>query len=247
MLNFKEILPDKQSLERIAALYCTCFNAPEKGENWTMESALTYFRERIAEGSIFAGVEDEGALSGICCGGPYERSFLARDLGRDYPGHFYISLVAVTEEARGRGLGVFMVNAFCAMAAAQGTMNNFTFGDDRRQYYETIAGGSGAGPDFDGTDVVQTHMTNSRLTDPEVLESSFPVLLEEFSIRRGSGGKGRHRGGDGAVRRFRFLEAMHAGILSNRRSTAPFGLTGGEDGASGVNRIERADGNLQKN
>ena len=120
MLNFKEILPDKQSLERIAALYCTCFNAPEKGENWTMESALAYFRERIAEGSIFAGVEDEGALSGICCGGPYERSFLARDLGRDYPGHFYISLVAVIEEARGRGLGVFMVNAFCAMAAAQG-------------------------------------------------------------------------------------------------------------------------------
>ena len=86
-------------------------------------------------------------------------------------------------------------------------MNNFTFGNDRYQYYETIAGGSGAGPDFDGASAVQTHMTNSRLTDPEVLETRFPVLLEEFSIRRGSGGAGRHRGGDGAVRRIRFLEA----------------------------------------
>ncbi len=92
------------------------------------------------------------------------------------------------------------------------------------QYYETIAGGSGAGPDFDGTSVVQTHMTNSRLTDPEVLETRFPVLLEEFSIRRGSGGAGAHKGGDGAVRRVRFLEAMEAGILSNRRRVPPFGL-----------------------
>jgi 5-oxoprolinase (ATP-hydrolysing) len=138
-----------------------------------------------------------------------------------------------------------LFGALGAMAAAQGTMNNFTFGDERRQYYETIAGGSGAGPDFGGADVVQTHMTNSRLTDPEVLESSFPVLLEEFSIRRGSGGNGRHRGGEGAVRRIRFLEAMHAGILSNRRATAPFGLAGGEEGACGRNRIERADGSVE--
>ena len=135
-----------------------------------------------------------------------------------------------------------LFGALGAMAAAQGTMNNFTFGDARHQYYETIAGGSGAGPDFDGTDVVQTHMTNSRLTDPEVLEAKFPVVLEEFSIRRGSGGKGRHCGGNGAVRRVRFLEKMDAGILSNRRLTVPFGLAGGEGGASGFNRIERADG-----
>ena len=135
-----------------------------------------------------------------------------------------------------------LFGALGEMAAAQGTMNNFTFGDARHQYYETIAGGSGAGPDFGGTDVVQTHMTNSRLTDPEVLEAKFPVLLEEFSIRRGSGGKGRYRGGDGAVRRIRFLESIDAGILSNRRHTAPFGLAGGGDGKSGVNRIERADG-----
>jgi 5-oxoprolinase (ATP-hydrolysing) len=134
-----------------------------------------------------------------------------------------------------------LFGALAAMAASQGTMNNFTFGDAHRQYYETIAGGSGAGPDFDGTDVVQTHMTNSRLTDPEVLEANFPVLLEEFSIRAGSGGAGRHPGGNGAVRRIRFLEPMEAGVLSNRRVTAPFGLAGGDDGATGANRIERTD------
>ena len=138
-----------------------------------------------------------------------------------------------------------LFGAFGAMAASQGTMNNLTFGDGQRQYYETIAGGSGAGPDFSGADVVQTHMTNSRLTDPEVLESKFPVLLEEFSIRQGSGGGGLHRGGNGAVRRIRFLEAMEAGILSNRRRVAPFGLEGGSDGAAGLNRIERGDGSIQ--
>ncbi len=135
-----------------------------------------------------------------------------------------------------------LFGALGAMAAAQGTMNNFTFGNDRHQYYETIAGGSGAGPGFSGTSVIQTHMTNSRLTDPEILETRFPVLLEEFSIRRGSGGHGAQRGGDGAVRRIRFLEAMEAGILSNRRIVPPFGLAGGEPGAVGINRIERAGG-----
>ncbi|MCJ2182725.1 hydantoinase B/oxoprolinase family protein [Novosphingobium sp. 1949] len=135
--------------------------------------------------------------------------------------------------------------AFGAMAAAQGTMNNFTFGDEAHQYYETIAGGSGAGPDFDGTSVVQTHMTNSRLTDPEVLETNFPVLLEQFAIRRGSGGKGAHKGGDGAVRRVRFLKPMQAGILAQRRTTAPFGLAGGGDGLPGANRIERGDGRVE--
>ena len=132
-----------------------------------------------------------------------------------------------------------LFGAFGAMAAAQGTMNNFTFGTDRYQYYETIAGGAGAGPDFDGASAVQTHMTNSRLTDPEVLETRFPVLLEEFSIRRGSGGAGAHRGGDGAVRRLRFLEPMEAGILSNRRKVPPFGLAGGADGACGRTSVQR--------
>ena len=139
-----------------------------------------------------------------------------------------------------------LFGALGAMAAAQGTMNNFTFGDAAHQYYETIAGGSGAGPGFDGTSVVQTHMTNSRLTDPEVLEARFPVLLEEFSIRRGSGGDGAHRGGDGAVRRVRFREAMTAGILSNRRKVPPFGLAGGGAGACGRNAVERADGAIER-
>ena len=143
-----------------------------------------------------------------------------------------------------------LYGALGVLAASQGTMNNFTFGDDAHQYYETIAGGSGAGLNsdgrgFDGTSAVQTHMTNSRLTDPEVLETRFPVLLEEFSIRRGSGGAGRWTGGDGAVRRVRFLEQMTAAILSNRRRVPPFGAHGGQPGATGVNRIERSDGTVE--
>jgi 5-oxoprolinase (ATP-hydrolysing) len=132
------------------------------------------------------------------------------------------------------------------MAASQGTMNNLTFGDRDRQYYETICGGTGAGPDFDGADAVQSHMTNSRLTDPEVLEWRFPVRVEEFSIRRGSGGEGHHHGGDGVVRRLGFLQPMTAAILSGRRKVAPFGLQGGKDGALGRNRVERAHGDEQE-
>jgi 5-oxoprolinase (ATP-hydrolysing) len=135
-----------------------------------------------------------------------------------------------------------LYGALGIMAASQGTMNNFTFGNDQYQYYETIAGGSGAGPGFDGTDVVQTHMTNSRLTDPEVLEWRFPVLLESFEIRAGSGGTGRHRGGHGAVRRVRFLEPMTAAILSNHRRVPPHGMAGGQPGAPGHNHVLRADG-----
>ncbi|GAA4213452.1 hydantoinase B/oxoprolinase family protein [Sphingomonas endophytica] len=138
-----------------------------------------------------------------------------------------------------------LLGALGVMAASQGTMNNFTFGDATRQYYETIAGGAGAGPGFAGASAVQTHMTNSRLTDPEILETRFPVLLEAFAIRRGSGGAGEWRGGDGAVRRVRFRAPMRANILSNRRVVAPFGLHGGGDGALGINRIERADGRVE--
>ncbi len=139
-----------------------------------------------------------------------------------------------------------LYGALGVMAAAQGTMNNFTFGNDTYQYYETIAGGSGAGADFDGTSVVQTHMTNSRLTDPEVLEWRFPVRIDAFSIRQGSGGAGRHRGGDGGERRIRFLEPMTAAMLANRRRVAPFGMAGGEPGATGRNWIERADGTREE-
>lgn len=134
-----------------------------------------------------------------------------------------------------------LYGALGVMAASQGTMNNFTFGNDRYQYYETICGGSGAGTTFDGTDAVQTNMTNSRLTDPEILETRFPVLLEEFSIRPNSGGGGLHKGGNGVVRRIRFFEPMVVTILSNRRRIAPPGLRGGADGAPGKNLVLHDD------
>ncbi len=133
-----------------------------------------------------------------------------------------------------------LYGALGVLAASQGTMNNFTFGNATYQYYETISGGSGAGPDFDGASVVQTHMTNSRLTDPEVLEWRFPVRLESYAIRRGSGGAGRHRGGDGSERRVRFLEPMTAVMLANHRRVPPFGVAGGAPGALGRNWVERA-------
>jgi 5-oxoprolinase (ATP-hydrolysing) len=139
-----------------------------------------------------------------------------------------------------------LYGALGVLAASQGTMNNFTFGNARYQYYETVAGGSGAGPGFDGTDVVQTHMTNSRLTDPEVLEWRFPVRLESFEIRQGSGGGGRWRGGHGAIRRVRFLEPMTAAILSGHRLVRPHGLEGGEPGAAGRNAVLRADGRVSE-
>jgi 5-oxoprolinase (ATP-hydrolysing) len=138
-----------------------------------------------------------------------------------------------------------LYGALGVLAASQGTMNNLTFGDEKLQYYETIAGGAGAGPDFDGCDAVQTHMTNSRLTDPEILESAFPVLLREFAIRRGSGGLGRHHGGDGLVRRLEFRSALSGALLANHRRIAPFGLEGGGAGAQGEGHIRRTDGAME--
>jgi len=138
-----------------------------------------------------------------------------------------------------------LYGALGVLAAAQGTMNNFTFGDAEHQYYETLCGGSGAGPDFDGTDAVHTHATNSLLTDPEVLEWRFPVLVDRFGIRRGSGGRGRHHGGDGVVRHIRFRAPMTAAILSNRRRVPPFGLQGGRPGQLGRNEVRRASGTVE--
>jgi len=135
-----------------------------------------------------------------------------------------------------------LYGALGVMGASQGTMNNFTFGNNQYQYYETICGGSGAGPDFDGTAAVHTHMTNARLTDPEILEWRFPVRLESFSIRKGSGGKGRQNGGDGTLRKLRFLEGMTAGILASHRIVPPYGMAGGEPGQVGKTWVERADG-----
>jgi len=139
-----------------------------------------------------------------------------------------------------------LYGALGILAASQGTMNNLTFGNERYQYYETLGGGAGAGDGFPGADAVQTHMTNSRLTDPEVLELRFPVLVEQFSLRPGSGGAGHSPGGCGLVRRLRFREPMAAAILSSRRRVAPFGLAGGGPGATGRNWVQRRDGSVEE-
>ncbi|MEO1205877.1 MAG: hydantoinase B/oxoprolinase family protein [Pseudomonadota bacterium] len=139
-----------------------------------------------------------------------------------------------------------LFGALKGLSSSQGTMNNLTFGDETRQYYETICSGAPAGPDFDGASAVQVHMTNTRLTDPEILELRYPVILEDFSIRRGSGGEGRHTAGDGVARILRFREPMACSILSSSRLVAPFGLDGGETGQLGENTVLRADGSVER-
>ncbi|MEU8764079.1 hydantoinase B/oxoprolinase family protein [Streptomyces sp. NPDC048659] len=136
--------------------------------------------------------------------------------------------------------------ALGVQAEGSGTMNNVTFGNDRVQYYETVASGSGAGPDFDGTDAVQTHMTNSRLTDPEVLEWRLPVRIDSFAVRAGTGGRGRRHGGDGVERRIRFLEPMTVTLLAGHRRVPPYGMAGGGPGALGADTVERADGTVDR-
>jgi len=135
-----------------------------------------------------------------------------------------------------------LFGALGRLACSQATMNNVVFGDATRQYYETICGGMGAGPDSPGASAIQTHMTNTRMTDPEVFELRYPVRLEQFAIRRGSGGAGAARGGDGSVRRIRFNEPMTLVVVASRRDVAPFGLRGGGGGAAGRQWVERADG-----
>jgi 5-oxoprolinase (ATP-hydrolysing) len=139
-----------------------------------------------------------------------------------------------------------LFGALGALAAAQGTMNNLNFGNDKHQYYETICSGSPAGPGFPGTDAVHTHMTNTRLTDPEILEFRYPVLLEDFHIRKGSGGRGKWNAGDGVRRTIRFLERMDCTILSGHRRVRPFGLAGGEPGQIGENWARRNDGRMDR-
>ncbi len=155
--------------------------------------------------------------------------------------HYPAAVVAGNVETS-QAIANALYGALGIMAAAQGTMNSFTFGNAQYQYYETICGGSGAGSTFAGTDAVQTHMTNSRLTDPEVLEWRFPILVEQFALRPGSGGSGHYSGGNGVIRRIRFREAMTAAILSGHRIVAPFGLAGGEPGAIGHNAVVRREG-----
>jgi len=167
-------------------------------------------------------------------------------LSPEYPAAVVAGNVEVSQAVTNALLGALGVNA-----AAQGTMNNFIWGNDRYQNYETICGGAGAGIDnqgrgFAGADAVQCHMTNTRLTDPEVLETRFPVLLEKFTVRRGSGGAGRFRGGDGATRILRFDTPMEINLITGHREVPPFGLAGGEPGACGINELRRADGSVQR-
>ncbi|MEQ8831966.1 MAG: hydantoinase B/oxoprolinase family protein [Alphaproteobacteria bacterium] len=204
------------------------FNAPAA----VCRAAVLYVFRTLVEDDI---PMNEGCLKPIDIILPEDCMLNARYPGAVIAGNVETSQI-VTDTLYG-ALGV--------MAAAQGTMNNFVWGNDRYQYYETVCGGSGAGPDFDGTDAVHTHMTNSRLTDPEILEWRLPVLLEKFEIRRGSGGKGKHRGGDGVRRVVRFLEDMDVVILANHRIVPPYGMAGGEDGAVGRNWIERTDGSRE--
>ncbi len=161
-------------------------------------------------------------------------------LSPEYPAAVVAGNVETSQEVTNCLFG-----ALDAMAAAQGTMNNLNFGNARYQYYETICSGSPAGPGFPGTDAVHTHMTNTRLTDPEILEFRYPVLLEDFHIRRGSGGRGKWNAGDGIIRTIRFLQKMECTILSGHRRVPPFGLAGGGDGAVGKNAVRRGDGSVE--
>jgi 5-oxoprolinase (ATP-hydrolysing) len=167
-------------------------------------------------------------------------------LSPDYPAAVVAGNTEVSQAVTNALLGALGVNA-----AAQGTMNNFIWGNDQYQNYETICGGAGAGIDnqghgFPGADAIQCHMTNTRLTDPEVLETRFPVLLERFEVRRGSGGAGRFRGGDGATRILRFDTPMEINLITGHREIPPFGLAGGEPGACGINELRRADGSVER-
>ncbi len=154
----------------------------------------------------------------------------------------YPAAVAAGNVETSQALVDALFGALGVAAESQGTMNNVLFGNERHQYYETVCGGAGAGPDYDGASAVHTHMTNTRLTDPEILEWRYPVVLESFGVDRGTGGAGRRRGGDGARRRIRFLEAMDLTVLSQHRIVPPYGLAGGEEGRPGRNWVERADG-----
>jgi 5-oxoprolinase (ATP-hydrolysing) len=203
----------------------TNFNAPA---SVTTAAVLYVFRTLVADDIPL----NDGCLRPLRIVVP-PRSLLAPE----YPAAVVAGNVETSQAVTGA-----LYAALGIQAEGSGTMNNVTFGNDRHQYYETVGSGSGAGAGFDGASVVQTHMTNSRLTDPEVLEWRFPVFVDSFAIRHGSGGDGRWRGGDGAVRRLRFREPMAISLLSGHRRIPPYGMAGGRPGALGRNRVERAEG-----
>jgi 5-oxoprolinase (ATP-hydrolysing) len=203
----------------------TNFNAPEAV---TRAAVLYVFRSLIAEEIPM----NEGCLEPLKITIPKDSI-----LSPSYPAPVVAGNVETSQCVTDTLYG-----ALGALAASQGTMNNFTFGNDKVQYYETICGGAGAGPGFHGCDAVHTHMTNSRMTDPEVFEQNFPVIVESFAIRQDSGGAGKWHGGNGTVRKVRLTEPVQAAILSNHRRIAPFGIAGGDAAKAGINRIIRADG-----
>ena len=205
------------------------FNAPSA----VARSAVLYVFRCLVEDEIPL---NEGCLKPI-------RIIIPEDsmLAPKYP-----AAVAAGNVETSQAITDALFGALGVAAESQGTMNNVLFGNDRHQYYETVCGGAGAGPGYHGTSAVHTHMTNTRLTDPEVLEWRYPVVLESFEVDRGSGGAGRWRGGDGTLRRIRFLEAMDLTVLSQHRLIPPYGLAGGEPGRCGRNRVERAGGTMHE-
>src|SRR5271170_5318418 len=212
--------------------------SPQQASNFNAPEPVT----RAAVLYVFRVMVDDDIPMNAGCLRPIriiipERSMLSPE----YPAAVVAGNVEVSQAVTDTLFG-----ALGALAAAQGTMNNLNFGNARHQYYETICSGSPAGPGFPGTDAVHTHMTNTRLTDPEVLEFRYPVLLEDFHVRNDSGGRGRWNAGDGILRAIRFLEKMECTILSGHRRVAPFGLAGGEDGRVGENRVRRKNGRIEK-
>ena len=205
------------------------FNAPSA----VARSAVLYVFRCLVEDAIPL---NEGCLKPINIVIP-EDSMLAPK---------YPAAVAAGNVETSQAITDALFGALGVAAESQGTMNNILFGNDRHQYYETVCGGAGAGPGYHGTSAVHTHMTNTRLTDPEILEWRYPVVLESFGVNRGSGGDGRWRGGDGTLRRIRFLEDMELTVLSHHRLIAPYGLAGGKPGRCGRNWVERAGGAVRE-
>jgi len=163
----------------------------------------------------------------------------------DLPDSELPAIVGGNVETSQRLVGL-LIKALGLAACSQGTMNNILFGNDHFGYYETVCGGSGAGPGFNGADAVHTHMTNTRITDPEIFEHRYPTRLEKFAIRKGSGGNGKFKGGDGVVREMTFLEPMDLCIVSQHRNKGPFGMAGGENGKAGSQHIIALDNKIKK-
>jgi 5-oxoprolinase (ATP-hydrolysing) len=212
--------------------------SPQLGDNFNAPSSVAMAAVLYVFRTL---VDDDIPLNAGCLKPIRVKIPVASMLSPAYPAAVAAGNVETSQAVTGA-----LYAALGVMAEGSGTMNNVTFGNDRHQYYETVASGSGAGDGFRGTDVVQTHMTNSRLTDPEVLEWRYPVLLESYEIRRGSGGDGRCRGGDGGRRRLRFLEPMTVSTLSSHRRIPPYGMAGGGTGALGRHWVERLDGSVTR-